>query len=98
MAALPPAVLAHARPSALAAVLGSALPSSPPRDERSHGCRTGTTMAAKGRSQRMTITGPVTVPTVPDPSAVQASSWMRPPLVEPSAAGSAQTSWPSAIE
>jgi len=35
MAALPPAVLTHARPSALAAVLGGALPSSPLRDERS---------------------------------------------------------------
>ena len=35
MAALPPAVLACAHPSALAAVLGGALPSSPRRDERS---------------------------------------------------------------
>ena len=40
MAALPPAVLAHARPGALAAVLGSALPSSPRRDEHSRGSRT----------------------------------------------------------
>ncbi len=40
MAALPPAVLAHARPSALAAVLGGALTSSPRRDERSReGCQ-----------------------------------------------------------
>lgn len=35
MAALPPAVLARAHPSALVPVLGSALPSSPQRDERS---------------------------------------------------------------
>jgi hypothetical protein len=33
MAALPPVVLAHAPPSALAAVLGGALLSSPQRDE-----------------------------------------------------------------
>jgi hypothetical protein len=35
MAALPPVVLAYAHPSALAAVLGGALPSPPLGDERS---------------------------------------------------------------
>src|SRR5204862_5976070 len=41
MAPLPPVVLAQARPSALAAVLGGALPSSPRRDERSRMVRFG---------------------------------------------------------
>jgi hypothetical protein len=46
----------------------------------------------------MTITGPVTGLMIPTPSSVQASIRIWPPVVEPSAAGSAQTSWPFAIE